>query len=728
MLHSALLIPPSANFWPQVARALLDCEYLGAAQRGSSRDLSAIRVVVPTFAHARLLKVALAEQLGGTFIAPRINTLSGWLAMLPPDASSKQAGTDSERLMTLYAALREYAWLKKLFSARRNTDLLPLAQTLLNLSDELTQTLLPAVQQTPEAVEQRWHDALAHLSPSAGTLLSDEAQLVWSIWKSQLDGNDACVARFKRMLRLAAHAEDPLAWIAPIAPDAFEQAFLGAYGERQPVVPLILDWRATALEPVYASAWQELLERESGQPPAGMDGGPATPSGVSLYPAKTLEDEALCGARTVLAWLAEGKSNIAIVAQDRVVARRIRALLERAQLVVADETGWKLSTTRAAAAVAAWFEVVAGRAETVSLLDLLKSPFVFAGLAEKPGLVLAIELALRRANVSGGWEEAARALAGQATAWRTLAGIARQAGLFAGRKTPSEWLVLTDAAFAELDMRAALEADAAGMQVIATLAAIAEECGPMEQTFSFAEWRAFVSLQLEATPFVPPNSDQRVVMLPLNGARLRCFDAVLMVGADAQHLPSRPNEALFFANAVRRELGLATRESRQCQQMRDFAELISASRPIVLSWQAQRDGDPNPVSSWILRLQLALERNGATMLPEHRLPVILEQLLPALPTPPRPVAPHLLPRQLSASAYNVFVACPYQFFATRMLGLSGLDELTDMPEKRDYGDWLHQILAQYHEAVRAQDTAIEERAQLLLEISEKVFGAALAGN
>jgi ATP-dependent helicase/nuclease subunit B len=362
------------------------------------------------------------------------------------------------------------------------------------------------------------------------------------------------------------------------------------------------------------------------------------------------------------------------------------------------------------------------------LLDLLKSPFVFAGLAEKPGLVLAIELALRRANVSGGWEEAATALAGQTTAWRTLAGIARQAGLFAGRKTPSEWLVLTDAAFAELDMRAALEADAAGMQVIATLAAIAEECGPMEQTFSFAEWRAFVSLQLEATPFVPPNSDQRVVMLPLNGARLRCFDAVLMVGADAQHLPSRPNEALFFANAVRRELGLATRESRQCQQMRDFAELISASRPIVLSWQAQRDGDPNPVSSWILRLQLALERNGATMLPEHRLPVTLEQLLPALPTPPRPVAPHLLPRQLSASAYNVFVACPYQFFATRMLGLSGLDELTDMPEKRDYGDWLHQILAQYHEAVRAQDTAIEERAQVLREISEKVFGAALAGN
>ena len=49
---------------------------------------------------------------------------------------------------------------------------------------------------------------------------------------------------------------------------------------------------------------------------------------------------------------AEGKQEIAVIAQDRVVSRRLRALLERAGVLVADETGWKLSTTRAAAALA----------------------------------------------------------------------------------------------------------------------------------------------------------------------------------------------------------------------------------------------------------------------------------------------------------------------------------------------------------------------------------------
>ncbi len=89
-----------------------------------------------------------------------------------------------------------------------------------------------------------------------------------------------------------------------------------------------------------------------------------------------MEQEAQRGAQTVIDWLQAGKREIAVVAQDRVAARRLRALLERAQVVVADETGWKLSTTRAASAIAAWFELVASRGETPALLDVLKSPFV----------------------------------------------------------------------------------------------------------------------------------------------------------------------------------------------------------------------------------------------------------------------------------------------------------------------------------------------------------------
>jgi ATP-dependent helicase/nuclease subunit B len=213
----------------------------------------------------------------------------------------------------------------------------------------------------------------------------------------------------------------------------------------------------------------------------------------------------------------------------------------------------------------------------------------------------------------------------------------------------------------------------------------------------------------------------------LNGARLRFFDAALLVGADADHLPSPSSETLFFANAVRRELGLATRESLQRQQLRDFAGLLSACDEVVLSWQAHKAGEANAVSPWIARLQLALERSGL-QLREHRVELARRELTLNLPKMPQPAAPQLLPKRLSASAYNKLVACPYQFFASHMLGLAPLDELSDLPQKRDYGEWLHQVLKKYHDTLASRPVAAHERAVLLAEISESVFRPVLLQN
>jgi ATP-dependent helicase/nuclease subunit B len=95
-------------------------------------------------------------------------------------------------------------------------------------------------------------------------------------------------------------------------------------------------------------------------------------------------------------------------------------------------------------------------------------------------------------------------------------------------------------------MESALRDDGAGEQCLLMLDEIAAEQGGLEDSFSFAEWRALLNLRLDATSYMPPIKDRRVVMLPLNGARLRRFDAVLVIGADAAHLPSPPQETLFF--------------------------------------------------------------------------------------------------------------------------------------------------------------------------------------
>lgn len=722
---AVVLIPPSASFWDDAARALLHSDVRAGH---AAHDVSSVRVLVSTFAHIQLLQAALARQIGGAFIPPVITSLSEYIRQLPPVAGAV-ATAPSERLMSLYASLRQHAWLKKLFSARRNTDLLPLAEILLALSDELTQAMLPSLDASLDAADARWQMALEQLSPVARNLLSDETQLVWTIWKSQLDANDAIVTRYAQMMRLAQQAQQPLFWISPVAPDAMEQAFLDAYAQEQALTVITLDWHERSINSTYAAAWAEMLADEASpaaNPIAASISAPiTTPPGLTLHAAQNLEAEARAGAQTIINWLQEGKTNIAIVAQDRVVARRIRALLERAQVVVADETGWKLSTTRAASALAAWLELVAARAETVGLLDFLKSPFVFADMDDKAGQVMASEIALRRANVLGGWEAAGTALTALPAAQRMIKLLAQQASGFNKSKTLCEWLAATQQALDALGMRAALQADAAGAQLIQLLQDIAQDCMQVGHIFSFSEWRAFINLQLEATAFVQVNQDKRVVMLPLNGARLRTFDAVLLVGADAKHLPSQPVETLFFANVVRRELGLATRESRQRQQLRDVTELLSANACVVLSWQAHKDGEPNPVSPWIERLDLCLARAGVAPLAKHEVQIAPRHLQPAPVTMPAPSAAQLLPKKLSASGYNSLVACPYQFFATRMLGLSGLDELSDMPEKRDYGDWLHQILAQFHQTLQQEQIAVAERPALLLQISDQIFAQEL---
>lgn len=716
MSQNVILLPPSNQFWTQCARHIIKL------MPDAANDFSSLRVIVPAFEQAQLLTQALIAELGSHFIPPRMNTLSVWLSMQAPEQHPSVAVSEGERLMSLYAQLREHGWLKKLFSARKNTDLLPLAQTLITLSDELTAAMLPLVLEDGVAhAEQVWHTALAQLPKPAQEVMSDEAQLVWQIWTSQLDGQDAISLRFAEMMRLAEKSEEQLLWLSPIVPEGLEAKFLAEYSKHNRVEVVSNDWRIAGLNATFAKAWPEIVEKEDAVDFVVAQSGEITH--ITTIAADSLEQEAQWSAQTILSWLQEGKSSIALIAQDRVVARRIRALLERANVQVADETGWKLSTTRAASALAAWFDVVVTRADTVSVLDLIKSPYFqpdsMADFDEKSTWVMQIETALLRANVSGGWDSIIYALK-EITIGEQLK---QAAAHYVGHKKLSDWLDLTEQTLAEFGILAHWQNDAAGQQLIQLLDKLRGDCAQVSEKFSFSEWRVFINLQLEGTASQGDKSDTRVVMLPLNGARLRQFDAVLVAGCDEKHLPSQPKEVLFFTNAVRRECGLVTREQRQRQQLRDFTELLSVNSDVVLTWQSRQHGEENPVSPWIERLNLCLQRAGLTRLAERKV-VLRSQTLPVItPQQPKPIAPKLRPANLSASGYNSFLACPYQFFAGRMLGLSSMDTLSDMPEKRDYGGWLHVILKSFHDALKAQPEikSAEQQESLLREISNALF-------
>jgi ATP-dependent helicase/nuclease subunit B len=74
-------------------------------------------------------------------------------------------------------------------------------------------------------------------------------------------------------------------------------------------------------------------------------------------------------------------------------------------------------------------------------------------------------------------------------------------------------------------------------------------------------------------------------------------------------------------------------------------------------------------------------------------------------------------RQLSASAYEDLRRCPYRFFALRQLGLHEADEIDTEIDKRDFGNWLHQVLRSFHESLAASPQPPGPGRVRLLEIA-----------
>ncbi|MES1163462.1 MAG: hypothetical protein ABUL50_10425, partial [Rhizobacter sp.] len=110
----------------------------------------------------------------------------------------------------------------------------------------------------------------------------------------------------------------------------------------------------------------------------------------------SFEDEAQCAAAQVLVHLERGEHPVALVGQDRLLVRRVRALLERQQVPLADETGWALSTTRAAAQVMLLLRAAAPGAVSDALFDWLKTLPAWPGHAHLAADIRRLERHCRR--------------------------------------------------------------------------------------------------------------------------------------------------------------------------------------------------------------------------------------------------------------------------------------------------------------------------------------------
>lgn len=413
----------------------------------------------------------------------------------------------------------------------------------------------------------------------------------------------------------------------------------------------------------------------------------------SLHAALDDEDEAARAAACVLAHLAQGRSPVALIAQDRQLTRRVAAMLARRGIAMRDETGWKLSTSRAAASLMGLLRALPWDVSTDAVLDWLKNAPAFVA-----GTVTAAETEVRKFGVRA-WRDLPAAPLDTLAVAQPLARQVNQLRDGLSRPRPlSIWLRDLRAALQSAGQWELLASDEAGQRVLDVLrlhegADIEFEDAPVMKLREFTSW---VNQALEAQTFSPEHpAAEQVVILPLAQLLGRSMQAVVLPGCDEIRLPVSPEPPGQWTPSQRELLGLPSREAlaRVARQAWDYTLQLPH---VDLLWRTSEAGEHLMPSGFVQELllsrSLAADRAGD--------PRSL-RAVPACPTPrPLPTGEALPVRRLSASSYGDLRACPYRFFALRQLGLHESDELESELGKRDFGNWLHNLLCRFHEALK----------------------------
>jgi ATP-dependent helicase/nuclease subunit B len=691
--------PPSATFFERIAHTIL------ARHRDALPDLRRIVVLLPNHHAIQPLAQALVQIAHvPALLLPRMTTLQAWAESVPLDAPLIP---DSRRAAALYQALRERRWFT-------DADLWGITRELLSLMDDLTQhaVTLPATEEDFIAQLEAAYQARRNAP------LQFEARVVHELWYAMSASSemDAARAYQSRLAALVEEAAAPLFALATSDLSAPEERFFEAYAKQAPVTRF--DLRQMILEAPDCAALSTLLPDDAGialREQAGTlyahhpDAALNSRHCVRLFGAHSLEEEARAADTQVRRWLIEGRKEIALVAQDRITARRVRALLERAGVLVQDETGWTFSTLSVSTVVMRWLDALQSDFYHEDLLDLFKSPFIFADQQEnwRKQAVFQLEELIRRHSIAQNLDAFLELTADAPEAQAALVRLQNAAQLLEKNSSPlAGWLAALHQSLNGLGVLQGLERDAAGVDLLRSLQLWREELQEDATRFSRTEWRHWLMQQLDANTFGDASIESPVLLTSLAATRWRSFDGVILLGADAAHLPSLESNGTWFNDAVRAALGLPTTQTCLNRQRDDLLGLLALNGSILATWQKTQKGEENLLSPYLEMLRAVHQLAYGDDLEDRELRGLIGRAevgttpypLPHPASMPAPaIPPAAVPRRFSANSYNSLVACPYQFYARYLLQLNELDEVQEGVEKRDYGDLLHRVLHRFHE-------------------------------
>ena len=484
-------------------------------------------------------------------------------------------------------------------------------------------------------------------------------------------------------------------------------------------------------------------------------------SSISIYQSNAFEDEANAIQIQIRRWLQEGKKDIAFVSEDRRLARRVRALLERYGIGLHDSEGWALSTSSAASIIESLLEAIEDNFGHTALLTLVKSPYLFSQDQKQNKATNKLEQEIvqhekiyndierykkalssrhKRLNIESNEdsEHLVYLLDSINNATKSLQHLHTQERIRA-----SDFVKSVSDCLTYLHAKDNFENDSAGKVILDLLGNILNATESCDTELSWTELRQWFAKKLEETTFtVNTKFKTQIKLLHLHQSNLSRHEAIIFGSLTREYLPGAPPKSPFFNYQVYQELGLSNSHETLQERFFYFRRLLSAADQILLTYHSGEQEEQ--VSPWLELLNNFHQLTYAEKLQDEVLEKLVEQSAQfqyansANDISHVKITENLLPKRISASAHQTLIDCPYSYFLSEVIKLRAPEEIRLTLAKSDYGERIHNILFLFHQggdnkspppfSEKISESNRESAITRLIEISQAVFHSDLEDN
>lgn len=426
-------------------------------------------------------------------------------------------------------------------------------------------------------------------------------------------------------------------------------------------------------------------------------------SGLSLIDCADIREEALVISLIMRETLEEPGRTAALVTADRNLARRVASELERWNLKVDDSAGKPLALTSVGVFLRLVAQVVSHDFEKVDFLSLLKHPLMVNGS----------DYALIRKQTRALEQKVWRSGKEDADLETFVMGIKESLRDFyevmAAPKADFKSLIKTHIAAVEKLSATQTktgeqilwrgEAGETAAKFVADLYDKADVLGEIET----AEYQGLLEALMASVTVRPKfGTHPRLKILGPIEARLNRFDVTIIGGANEGIWPQATTSDPWMSRPMKKDFGFPLPEKAIGIMAQDFSSLLGGEE-IYITRSERVQGTPMVKSRWWLRLETVLKAlNVESSKVEDLLyrliakhldePKAFKKINPPAPKPPLSARP----RELAASAIELWMRDPYSIFAKYILKLKPLDELNPDLSQADYGNIIHGILEEFN--------------------------------